>query len=215
MRASPLKSDIMLLSNCISDLNHCSKIFILSRFDSYYPQIYQTQCCKVLSSEIQGQGICLKNFFFPRVPIDCRTEHRFLPGYRRCTLHTQPSVSAVFPITPHVGLYASTIPNLKEFSSHEFMHLLILLLSQNYLWFSAVSSSLSFKAQLRHRCILESFLTLLDLLAAKRFAHPYCLSLWWHSCLFKHLSPFEKVISKSTEAIDCCPSFLLSGFGTW
>lgn len=54
----------MLLSNCISDLNHCSKIFILSRFDSYYPQIYQTQCCKVLSSETQGQGICLKNFFF-------------------------------------------------------------------------------------------------------------------------------------------------------
>lgn len=157
----------------------------------------------------------LKTFFFPRVPIDCRTEHRFLPGYKRRTLHTQPSASAVFPITPHVGLYASTIPNLKEFSSHEIMHLLILLLSHNYLWFSVVSSSFSFKAQLKHHCILESFLTLLDLLAAKRFAHPYCLSLWWHSCLFKHLSPFEKVISRSTEAIVCCLSFLLSGFGTW
>lgn len=167
MRVTSLKSDIMLLSNWISGLNHCSKILAVSRFQSYYPQTCQTQCCKVLSSETQVHSICLKNFFSKgalwlqdktQVPARVQTLHSTHSAFSFC------SISHYSPC----GSLCSNNPKPQRIS---FPQILCICLSCSYprtiCDFPPSSSLLSFKAQLRHRCILKSFLTLLDLLAAK------------------------------------------------
>lgn len=143
-----------------SGLNNCSKILAVSRFQSYYPQTCQTQCCKVLSSETQVHSICLKNFFFSKSALWLQDKTQ-VPA-RVQTLHSTHSAFSFCSIS-HYSPCGSLCSNNPKPQRISFPRIPCICLSCSYprtiCDFPPSSSFLSFKAQLRHRCILKSFLT--------------------------------------------------------
>lgn len=124
----------------------------------------------------------------------------------------------ILKVSKYVAVFhAPAIANLERFSSQA---ALCICLSYPFPRMTAVifplsSSYVPFKTQCGHHCILESFLALLELLAENQFAHPYRLSSWHCSCLFKHLSPYHRCFSGAQKGLIFPPAHLLSEFSPW